>query len=142
MRKKVGYTLLVCFFVISLSAQTKRDQIQAQKVAFFTQKLDLSPKEAEKFWPVFNTYQEEKNKLNRAQRELALRYNRNSAVITDAEVSEILNQYINYQKQETKLLEEYNEKFKQILPERKVMMIYIVEVQFKNHLLRQLKENR
>lgn len=142
MRKKVGYTLLVCFFVISLSAQTKRDQIQAQKVAFFTQKLDLSPKEAEKFWPVFNTYQEEKNKLNRAQRELALRYNRNSAVMTDAEVSEILNQYINYQKQETKLLEEYNEKFKQILPERKVMMIYIVEVQFKNHLLRQLKENR
>lgn len=142
MRKKVGYTLLVCFFVISLSAQTKRDHIQAQKVAFFTQKLDLSPKEAEKFWPVFNTYQEEKNKLNRAQRELALRYNRNSAVMTDAEVSEILNQYINYQKQETKLLEEYNEKFKQILPERKVMMIYIVEVQFKNHLLRQLKENR
>jgi hypothetical protein len=125
-----------------LFSQTKRNNIQAQKVAFFTQKLELSPKEAEKFWPVYNEYQKERNTLNKAKRELALRYNKSSALMTDKEVSDALNQYMNYQKQETKLLEAYNEKFKQILPERKVMMIYIVEVQFKNHLLRQLKENR
>ena len=62
--------------------------------------------------------------------------------MTDAEVSKMLDTYIGYQKQETTLLETYNAKFKQILPDKKVMMIYIVEVQFKSHLLQQLKENR
>src|SRR6187431_2294722 len=34
----------------------KREQIKAMKVAFLTTELDLSSSEAEKFWPLYNTY--------------------------------------------------------------------------------------
>jgi hypothetical protein len=34
----------------------KKDQIKALKVAFFTTELDLSTKEAEKFWAIYNTF--------------------------------------------------------------------------------------
>ena len=30
------------------------DEIMSQKIAFFTQELDLTPEEAQKFWPVYN----------------------------------------------------------------------------------------
>jgi hypothetical protein len=34
----------------------RQEKIQALKIAFITQKLKLTPAEAEKFWPVYNQY--------------------------------------------------------------------------------------
>lgn len=35
------------------------EKIQALKIAFITQKLQLTPDEAQKFWPVYNEYDNE-----------------------------------------------------------------------------------
>ena len=45
----------------------KRKEFDAQKVAFFTQELDLSPAEAAVFWPLYNEMQ----KKNREERILS-----------------------------------------------------------------------
>lgn len=34
-------------------------RLQAYKIAFLTKKLNLSPQEAQKFWPIYNTYESE-----------------------------------------------------------------------------------
>ncbi len=39
--------------------ETKAEKIQALKTAFITQKLQLTPDEAQKFWPVYNQYENE-----------------------------------------------------------------------------------
>jgi hypothetical protein len=36
----------------------KREQIKAMKVAFITTELDLNSSEAEKFWPIYNAFEE------------------------------------------------------------------------------------
>ena len=36
--------------------QEMREMIQAKKIAFFTEYLDLTPSEAEKFWPLYNSF--------------------------------------------------------------------------------------
>ena len=61
--------LLILLFVISgsfsiLKAQvpdeeTRAEKIQSLKIAFITQKLQLTPDEAQKFWPVYNQYDKE-----------------------------------------------------------------------------------
>ena len=38
-------------------------RVQAQRVAYFTKKLALTPAEAERFWPLYNTYQNERERL-------------------------------------------------------------------------------
>lgn len=52
--------LLILLFTCSIYAQEnikdKKEQIRALKVAFFTTELDLSSQEAEKFWPLYNAY--------------------------------------------------------------------------------------
>jgi hypothetical protein len=58
-------------------------KIQAMEVAYLTKELDLSPEEAQKFWPVFNKYREDvrgvmqdrstTDQLDRQQRVLDLR---------------------------------------------------------------------
>jgi hypothetical protein len=40
-----------------------RQKIQAHKIAYFTERLSLTPAEAEKFWSLYNTYQDEREKL-------------------------------------------------------------------------------
>lgn len=59
------YPLLFFFFSLctSLLAQDedKSDggRLQAYKIAFLTKKLNLSPEEAQRFWPIYNKYQDE-----------------------------------------------------------------------------------
>ena len=40
-----------------------KQRVQAHRVAFFTEKLTLTPAEAERFWPLYNTYHNERDKL-------------------------------------------------------------------------------
>ena len=50
-----GLTLLL---VLQVSAQDG-SRLQALKIAYLTKKLDLSPEEAQRFWPIYNKYDEE-----------------------------------------------------------------------------------
>ena len=40
-------------------SEKKQQDIQALKAAFITKELDLTPDEAQKFWPVYNQYEKE-----------------------------------------------------------------------------------
>ena|SRR2546423_10239580 len=44
-------------------AQQIGGRIQALQIAFLTQKLNLKPEEAQRFWPVFNQYQDELRRI-------------------------------------------------------------------------------
>lgn len=64
--KQLSFFIALCFTFLSSSAQPPRPdhenkaaemrKIQAMEMAFITKELDLSPDEAQKFWPVFNQY--------------------------------------------------------------------------------------
>ncbi len=48
--------LFTCSFYAQEDMKDKKEQIKSLKVAFLTTELDLSSKEAENFWPIYNTY--------------------------------------------------------------------------------------
>ena len=58
--------LILVLFVFSLPVwaqdgkltEEKRKEFEAQKVAFFTQEMNLSPEEAAVFWPLYNEMQQ------------------------------------------------------------------------------------
>lgn len=43
--------------------QYDKEKLDAARVAFITNRLDLKPAQAQKFWPIFNEYQEDRNKI-------------------------------------------------------------------------------
>jgi hypothetical protein len=54
--------LLILFVMLGALSRAKAqdgEKIQALKIAFITQKLQLTPDEAQKFWPVYNQYDNE-----------------------------------------------------------------------------------
>ncbi|MBI2730736.1 MAG: hypothetical protein HYX40_08295 [Sphingobacteriales bacterium] len=63
------YLLIALLFIAGLPQLKAQDdpeensKIEALKIAFISKKLDLSPDEAQKFWPVYNQYFKEMRQL-------------------------------------------------------------------------------
>ncbi|MBN1599616.1 MAG: hypothetical protein JW894_15080 [Bacteroidales bacterium] len=135
--------LLFTLWSLIVAGQPGNDahrRVREEKIAFFNKKLELTKSERETFWPVYNDYQNRKNKINSEKRALMQYYLQNANYMSDKEISETLNKYIDFEVQETELLTAYNEKFKEILPDSKVVKIYVAEVQFKDYLLKKLRK--
>ncbi len=141
--------LLYCFIlfflgprIVSSQVFEKNQEFLAQKVGFFTKKLQLSTKEAQEFWPVYNNYQLRKNKIIQDRRTSTRYYIQNLNNLSEKEIEEMTEKYIRLKKEESDLLQTFHEKFKEVLPISKVMKIYIAEEQYKTLLLRQLRNKR
>ncbi len=66
MKKFLLTAVFICSIVLSGFAQDNTEvqkadgsRIETLKIAYITQKLNLTTEEAEKFWPVYNKYMEE-----------------------------------------------------------------------------------
>lgn len=61
--KKNSILFLVFFLNLSYicfaQPQDRGSKAEAVQIAYLTKELDLSPEEAQKFWPVFNNYKQE-----------------------------------------------------------------------------------
>jgi hypothetical protein len=117
-----------------------RNKIDAQRVAFYTQQMNITPAEAQQFWPVYNEYLEKKNRLGAEKRRITNFYKQNSGTMTDNDIDITINKYVLELKAETQLFEEYNKRFRQILPAKKVMKLYVAEIEFKKWLLGKIRE--
>jgi hypothetical protein len=146
--RRIINVLITILITISFSGNIiaqngeRREKLETAKVDFFTRELALTKTEADSFWPVFNDYSNRKDKINRDRKVLYEYVSSNKDYMSDAEVQESLAKQITYQKQETELLETFNKKFLEILPPKKVMMIYVTENQFKVFILKQIRDNR
>lgn len=119
-----------------------REEIMSQKIAFFTQELELTPAEAQVFWPVYNqgwkkTHEAHK-KVNKALKEL------NNALaaetsVSDKEIETLMEQYFSALKEESEIQEETYKAITQVLPLKKAAKTFTLEEKFRVMLIRQLR---
>jgi len=143
---KKGVTSLIIFLaafanMATLDAQGI-DRIRNEKIAFFTRKMNLTSDEAEKFWPVYNDYSNRKQKIAQDRNALVKYASQNYSNLTEKEIEDSGNKIIDFQVSESALAKEYHDKFKQVLPPEKVILLYATEIQFNSFLLNQLQERR
>jgi hypothetical protein len=122
--KKLFFILCACFCV-SLAAYTQDSlgvqneggpRIQALKIAYITKRLNLSPEEAQRFWPIYNKYDEEIH---------GARAGRNQGVPVIVIQQRVLD-----------IKKKYNEEFKQALPVPRVNLFFQAEEEFGRIVLR------
>lgn len=128
-------------FTIPLSAQDAEGmkKFHEEKVNFFNEKLNLSDAEAKKFWPVHDDFHNRMMKINEEERTLLNYYNENSDAMSDKEVDETLEKFLDLQKRRVDLGAKYHLKFVEILGKRKTMKMYSLDREFRMHLLRKFR---
>ena len=132
--------VLLIFPVVSTSAQNSNlEKLNAFKIGFFTKRLDLNSAEAEKFWPVYNEYQDQRNKLQLEKALIIRNFNRNESSLNDIQLTEMGDKLIALITRESSLEVEFHKKLKEIFPPAKVIQFYQVENQYKAQLLNELQ---
>jgi len=135
--------VLALFLTTSLSAQNdNQERLNAYTIAFFTQRLSLTSKDAEKFWPLYNEYQEKKNIIQQERALLTRKFNLNGDTMSDDELSKQGDRFIELEVEEAALSKEFHNKVKVILPPRKILRLYQTENQYKLQLLKDLQERQ
>lgn len=142
--KRTGLVLLFLWIsLISVSAQNDNlERLNAYKIAFFTKKLNLSTQEAQRFWPVYNDYQNQKNRLQVEKTSLLRLFNLSEATMSDKEVAELGEKYCTALIQESAIAVELHKKLMEILPPKKVIKVYQAENQYRAQLLNELQDRR
>jgi hypothetical protein len=126
--------------VIRLSAQnTNLEKLNDYKIGFFTKKLNLTSEEAEKFWPVYNDYQGQRNLIQVEKLKLNRNFNQNESTLTDKQLEEMGDKYVDCLVQESNLAVSFHRKLKGVLPPVKVILYYQAENQYKIQLLNELQ---
>ncbi|MBQ7254339.1 MAG: hypothetical protein IJS30_06680 [Bacteroidales bacterium] len=114
------------------------ERFQAEKVAFLTNEMDLTVEEAQVFWPVYNEYSKAADDAHRTAM-TALDKIRKNKELSDDEASAAIASLVAARQQETALMAEYTEKFKKVLPMKKVAALYAAEEGFRQHLFSRFK---
>ena len=120
----------------------RKEKIEAMKVAYITDKLDLTPKEAQQFWPVFNEFDDKLKDLRQGRKKDTKDGMDNLDQLSDKEVETLIDSEIGYRQRELDLLKEYHAKFKAVLPARKVAKLYRAQEDFKRELLKKIQERK
>ena len=116
------------------------EQMRSEKIGFLTERLALTPEEAQVFWPVYNAYEKEMMETGKAVREArkALRPAKDQAEPSEKEVKARIDDYLKALKAEAEIKAKYNGQFMKVLPAVKVAKLYMVEEHFQNKMLREM----
>jgi hypothetical protein len=118
------FLLLVCFIAtVSIAVAQNGNRLEALKIAYITKRLDLSPEEAQKFWPIYNLYTDE---LKRARQD-ALRNNKSEIELDE----ELLN-----------VRKKYNSQFSQAISPQKIDIFFKSEKEFGHFVQEEIKKRR
>jgi hypothetical protein len=119
----------------------QREKMEAQRVAFITQELKLTPDEAKAFWPVYNEYDAKRHDLKKSFKESGDYHKTDIDKLTEKEATQILDNQIIEAQKFLDLRKEYHAKFKSVLPAVKILKLYDAERQFQRMLMDKMHSN-
>src|SRR6476660_3424865 len=134
-------TLLSAGSTRAQNTPQQKENIEARHIGFITNELQLTPEEAQTFWPVYNRYHEELETLRKKHTTDLLAAKVNFDSYTDDQVSKLIDDEMGYRQKELDLQRKYNAEFKKVLPIKKIARFYRAEQQFKINLIRDMKQN-
>jgi hypothetical protein len=138
------HILLILILTFSLTTfsqdKGKRERIQALKVAFITNQLDLSTGEAQQFWPIYNAYDYDNNKLRRQGFEK--RKETDFEDLSENEAKTMLENMISLENQKHELREKFVNDLMKVLPAKKIIKLKVAEDAFNKRMLEEMKKRR
>jgi Spy/CpxP family protein refolding chaperone len=124
-------------------AAAAKERVATAQIGFLTHKLQLTSAEAQRFWPVYEAYQAELRQVSREPlRELrqVVENEVKWAALSEKEAEELMRKHAQVQNERERIRRTYHSKFLEVLPAKKVLLLYVAEVQFKEAMLDKLRE--
>ena len=117
----------------------RKERIQAMRVAFITERLELTSKEAQVFWPVYNEMTAEMRSNRTAHKQHQRSTKEGMATLTDAQIDAAIAKELQLREQELDIRKRYTKRMREVLSPKKVLKLYVIEEDFKRDLMGRIK---
>jgi len=119
----------------------KSEVIKAEKIKFLNNKLNLTTEESEKFWPIYDDFQNRRERIFNERKNNISFVSDNADNMNNDEINKYAILILESYKQESDLMNEYFKKFKEVIPISKAVKIFNAEHEFKKYLMRYVRDN-
>jgi hypothetical protein len=148
MKKIILFITISLCCLLTVTAQTReesREKIKALKIAYLTEQLSLTTEEAQKFWPIYNTFDKEQNDL-RINYKSAIRKSIKSIEeidnLNEADAKKLIALKLLTDKQLYESQKNFISKMNGILSAKKIIKLQISEMEFAIKLMRKYRKKR
>jgi Skp family chaperone for outer membrane proteins len=139
---KLFSILLFVLFSMNVVAQRRDDikqRVESQRIAFITEKLELSPEEAQKFWPIYNQFTDEIESVRRELNIMRRLSDKEIKSMSDKDAEKYNEQILSQQQKLIDLQKRYQSDLKSTISVQKIALLYKAEFDFKRILLKRIK---
>ena len=151
MKRILLLSLTFLFLSIDIGAQNRppqfknREKIRALKTAFITNELDLTAKEAEKFWPIYNAYDKKVTTLRfEKMHELRnkIRVQNGLDNLKEKEAKSFLDSFLQIERDILTAKTNLNKQLLKVISAKKILKLYKAEDDFNRRLLDRLRNRQ
>ena len=151
MKKTLLLLITLVLVASSIKAQHRppgfknNDKIKALKTGYITDALNLTSKEAEKFWPIYNVYDKKIMDLRfEKSRELRdkIKTREDFDALKEKEAEQLLNDFINIEKDILAAKNDLNKQLLKVISAKKILKLYKAEDDFNRRLLQRLQDRK
>ncbi len=140
--KIVVFSVLLMSSLLFAQHEPDKDKIKSLKVAFFTERLDLSSKEAQAFWPIYNEYDDKRDAMHEQKKDQVYRKIRDAENLSEKEAGELVKLYLIFEENEEELDKDFTERISKVISAKKTLLLLRSEYDFKKQLLKQYRHKK
>ena len=131
---------LLLFFSSSLTLAQDPEamkKVEAARIGIITERLGLTPEQAEQFWPIYREFSENRRGIREEMRDF--RRNFDPATATEEQNKEMVELNLRLKERELALEKEYTEKLLSVITTRQLVSLRQAEDDFRRMVIQQLE---
>jgi hypothetical protein len=115
-----------------------QERIQSLRIAYITERLGLTTEQAEKFWPIYREYSQERRRLNEEMREARRQLDRPNP----EKEQQLVELGLQLRERELKLDREYAGRLREVISAQQILNLQRAEGDFRNLIMQQIQQRR
>ena len=154
MKKNLHRSLLIALAIASAGityAQKEMDdeppireermkEIKAQKSAYLTQKMELTPEEAQRFWPVYDQMEKEQHANRKELMELRRSLKRSGSEITEEQANDLLDRELEMREKDVQVARKYDPQLRKAIGAQKLVKLQKAEREFHREVVKRMRD--
>ena len=134
------WAFMLVGFIVNGQDRQARNKIESARIALITERLGLTPEQAEKFWPVYREYSQKRREL--AQELRQARQGIDPQNMSEEQSRRLVDLAMDVKQREVDLEKQYSNRMMNVISSQQMLSLRKAEDDFRRMLLQRLQERR
>jgi len=143
MNKKFTFIIVLLLFLFQVSYGQNREarqKIESARIALITERLGLTPEQAEKFWPIYNEYNLQKRGLMQEMQNARKNVDMNN--LTEEQGQALMKLGLDIKERQLQLEKSYSQRLTEIISTKQMLNLRKAEDDFRRMIIQRLEERK